>query len=428
MEEFCRKLRTRYCLNDSNFTETDYFNALETILFNCRRIESLRLYLPFQIIGNRCDTTTMMLANTFKALAKRPDEDAELLKALVLENVADLSMCDLWLNPIDVMNIVTVFADLEHLVLTLRHVNTQLPFHLRFARVLWDIIGHACRLETLCLVCMDSDESPPLWLRKTEAWKVSNENWRARSLLQPLLEPMSNLRCLELKRVEILPELLLMTMDVFGAALEELYLNEVYLKAEQSHVWNQESHQTLWVGIPNERPEEDCQWMAMGIRARLERLRICRASFLGYDLYVHEAASNTHNFDLTDPCGLGRSLSERFVEVVTGTRQPNSPQGDPVEYLPADSMDDYRLLGHLKPRLRRLKVVEYDTNAYQLAVRNPTSSWHKSLDGVFHDCNMSTLDDLRYIADTTSQGMREAERRRRQMASETDGATALPSA
>ncbi|KAG5934145.1 hypothetical protein E4U60_004044 [Claviceps pazoutovae] len=408
MAEFCQSMRRKYCMNKSSFTETEYYHTVESLLFNCRQIDRLRLNLPFQLVGRHCNAATMILANTLKALACRPEEDSACLKTLVLENVADMTIISLWLNPTDVGNIMKVFADLHHLVLTLRRHDTEAQR--AFGSCFWDVIEHADRLETLCLVGMDHDDRPPRGLKQTRFWQIPVEDWRVRSLPTPRTS-FSNLTCLELKRLEMLPDAFLKaTTQVFGETLEELYLNEIYLKTEQSNDWNQDSRKILWVGIPNKRPDDDCQWMAMRVRAATPRLKVCRASFLAYDHYLREDIAMPPDFDLIDPCGLGRSVSQRFVEVVLGVHQPNSPTGEPVLYFPHEPSDDSRL-HKLWNRTRAPFVEEYDTNAYQATLDNPTSGWQKSLDGIFINSNSGTLDELHYIAQTACQGMNEINRR-----------------
>ncbi|KAG6002103.1 hypothetical protein E4U21_003455 [Claviceps maximensis] len=410
MTEFCQTMHRKYCMNEASFTETEYYHMVETILFNCREVHSLRLNLPYQLVGRHCNAATMILANTFKAFASRPEEDSASLKALVLENVTDVTISSLWLNPSDVVNIMSVVAVLHHLVLTLRRHDVEPARVGLFGSCLWDVIEHADHLKTLCLIGMDHDDRPPRSLKATSSRNVLVEDWRARSLPAPRVH-FSNLTCLELKRLEILPESFLRATDIFGETLEELYLNEIYLKTEQSNNWNQDSRKVLWVGVPNQRPAEDCQWMAMALRAAAPRLRICRASFLAYDHYFREDMSVQPEFDFNDPCGLGRSISQRFVEVVMGVHQPNMPSGESIEYLPK-ALRDERLMHELRPRTRALRVEEYDTNAYHTAVKNTTSEWQKSIDGIFHNCNSSTLDELHYIAETACQGMNEIHRRR----------------
>ncbi|EFY89775.1 hypothetical protein MAC_04207 [Metarhizium acridum CQMa 102] len=412
MTDFCQTMHKKYCMNKTSFTEIEYLSMVETMLFYCRGVDSLRLNLPFQLVGRHCNVATMILANTLKALASRPEEDSANLRVLVLENVTDVAICHLWMNPSDVMNIMAVVAVLEHLVMTLRRHDIEPHRAALFGSCLWDLIEHADSLKSLCLVGTDHDDRPPRGLKQTKFWQLPVEDWRARSLPAPRVY-LSNLTSLELKRIEILPECFLKAAEIFGETLEELYLNEVYLKTEQSKTWNQDSRKVLWIGMPNQRPAEDCKWMAMALRATVSRLRICRASFLAYDHYLREDVSTQPQpeFDLIDPCGLGRSVSQRFVEVVMGIRQPNMPSGNPVDFFPHDAKDD-ELVHVLKPRTRPLRVDEYDTNAHQTAVDNTTSEWQKSIDGIFHNCNPGTLDELHYIAEKACQGMNEIHRRR----------------
>lgn len=412
MQTFCDTLQKKYCLGESTFTEVEYHRKVEELLFNCRDVERLRLSLPFQLIGRHCNTSTMILANTFKAFASRPEEDSAQIQTLVLENVTDIAICHLWMNPIDVMNIMKVLAACEHLVMGLRRHETDPMKVSLFGGCLWNLIENAEPLRSLCLTALDHDDRPPRGLKQTKHWQSTFEEWRACSLPIPHIN-LPNLTCLELKRVEIPPEVLIRAAESLASTLEELYLNEVYLKADQARDWNEDSKKILWIGVPNERPSKDCKWVAMAIRSALKNLRICRASFLAYDLYLREDVPGHPDFDLIDPCGLGRSVSQRFVEVVTGISQPNMPNGDPVEFLPAETEKDELLQG-MQARTRSLQVIEYDTNAHQSAVDNTTSRWLRSIDGCFPNVNSSTLDELHFMADTACKGMTEVQQRRRE--------------
>lgn len=421
MTDFCQTLHKKYCMNETSFTETDYYRTVEEMLFYCRDVDRLRLNLPFQLVGRHCTAATMILANTLKAFARRPEEDSAKLNTLVIENVTDVAIRHLWMNPIDVMNIMKVLEVLEHLVLTLRrHENEPITVGL-FGSCLWNLVENAGDLKSLCLIGMDHDDRPPRGLKQTKFWQMPADEWRAKSLPAPNVIH-SNLTCLELKRIELCPEVFVRTAENFGPTLQELYLNEVYLKVEQSRDWNEDSKKILWVGLPNQRPGEDCHWIAMALRCATPHMRICRASFLAYDHYMLEDMPSQPEFDLADPCGLGRSISQRFVEVVMGIRQPTALTKDAVEYLPADTHFD-SLVNNLRPRDRALGVVEYDTNAYQTAVNNSTSEWQRSIDGVFPNCNSNTLDELHYIAETACQGMNEIHRRRNEWTAENSMAT-----
>ncbi|KAM4059546.1 hypothetical protein HRG_011602 [Hirsutella rhossiliensis] len=410
MSDFCHTMHKKYCLSETSFSEVEYLDMLESMLFNCRGVERLRLNLPFQLVGRHVNAATMILANTLKAFANRPDEDSADLEALVLENVTDIAICHLWMNPSDVMNIMAVVAALKHLVLSLRRHESEPARVSWFGSCLWNLIENAELLQTLCLIGMDHDDRPPRGLKQTRSWQLPLDEWRARSLPAPRVY-LTNLTCLELKRIEILPDAFLKIIEDLGDSLEELYLNEIYLKAEQSHDWNEDSKKVLWIGIPNQRPADGCSWIAMMLRCAARRLRVCRASFLAYDHYLREDVSGNPEFDLVDPCDLSRSISQRFVEVVAGIRQPDAPSGNAVEYLPRDPGDDH-LVARLPRRACDFGIVEHDSNAYQMAVANPTSQWQKSIDGVFNNCNSNTLDELHYIAETACQGMNEIHRRR----------------
>lgn len=411
MSDFCHTMHRKYCLGESSFSEVEYLNTLESILFNCRGVERLRLNLPFQLVGRHVNAATMILANTLKAFAKRPPDDSADLELLVLENVTDIAICHLWMNPSDVMNIMTVVAALKHLVLTLRRHESDPARVSWFGSCLWNLIENAELLQTLCLIGMEHEDRPPRGdLKQTRSWQLPLDEWRARSLPAPRVY-LSNLTCLELKRIEILPDVFLKIVEDLGDSLQELYLNEVYLKTEQSLDWNEDSKRVLWIGVVNQRPADGCFWIAMSLRCAARRLRVCRASFLTYDHYLRDDVPGNPEFDLVDPCGLGRSMSQRFVEVVTGICQPDAPSGEAIEYLPRDSRND-DLVARLRPRPRDLTIAEFDTNAFQTAVTNSTSQWQKSIDGVFKNCNANTLDELHYIAETACQGMSEIHRRR----------------
>ncbi|OLN81102.1 hypothetical protein CCHL11_09688 [Colletotrichum chlorophyti] len=413
MKQFVQTLQREYCMSPASFTTIDYRDTLETILFNCQFVSSLRLNLPFQLVGHRCNAATMILANTFSAFSRRPEDSAP-LKSLVLENVSDQAVVDLWTNPSDVLAIMRAILHLEHLVLSFRRHEVDPARVAFYGTCIWDLIRNADVLQTLCLSGTD-DDRPPRGLKQTKAWNMTIDEWRARALPAPQIV-LPCLTALELKRVEITPTVLRRAARNFGCTLRELYLNEVYLKAEQGRNLNEDSRQILWVGLPNQRPSLEDDWVAMTVRESCPHLQICRASFLGYDLYTRDdlppsPASSSPEFDFIDPCGLGRTVAQRFVEVVLGYDQPPQPDGTPVCYLPTLESNDY-LLMETRPRLYAPRVTEYDVNAYQTAVRNTTSRWQRSIDGVFPNCNSGTLEELHYIAETACQGMNEIQRQR----------------
>ncbi|KFA64177.1 hypothetical protein S40285_00892 [Stachybotrys chlorohalonatus IBT 40285] len=418
MADFCRALQEKYCMNERSFTETEYYEVVEEVLFYCRDVERLRLNLPFQLVGRHCNAATMILAITFKALANRPEEDSAYLRTLVLENVTDIAICQLWLNPIDVMNIMRAVSVLEQLVITIRRHEVDPTRVGLFGSCLWNLVENAECLQSLCLIGMDQDERPFRGTKQTKFWQMPIGEWKLRSLPAPHII-MSSLARLELRRIEVSGDVFIKVLDSFGATLHELYLNEVYLKTEQSRDWSQDLRKVLWVGIPNQRPGDDCQWMAMTVRCACPRLRICRASSLAYDHYLREDVPVQAEFDQDDPGGLKRSLAQRFVEVATGIEQPpSSPDGEPMVFLPQSNRHDH-LTKQLIAREPNPSLTHHDTNAYQRDITNSTSQWQKSIDGIFSNCNTNTLDELHYIAETACQGMSEVHRRRSEIIGET---------
>lgn len=415
MSDFCHTLHKKYCMTESSFTEREYLDAIEYILFNCRGIERLRLNLPIQLVGRFCNVSTRVLANTLKALAYRPEEDSASLEVLVVENVTDVGICNLWKNPIDVMNLIKVLKSLKQLVFTIRRHESEPQRASFFGACLWNLLATADRLASLCLMGAHSEERPARDVKQTRPRQMSVEEWRSMSLPCPKHHViLSNVTCLELRRMELSPDVLVRIVQNLGATLEQLFLNEVYLKLEQSQTYNRDSKQMLWVGIPNQRPPAEGQgvWVAMAIRCVAPNLRVCRASALAYDRYLREDVPGTPDFDFIDPCGLSRTVSQRFVEVASGIRQPNMPNGDPVEYLPADASHDHLVAAALKPRTRPPRLVDYDTATYQMDVANTTSEHLRGIDGTFCNLNSNTLDELHYIAETACRGMNEMQRRR----------------
>ncbi|KAH6898918.1 hypothetical protein B0T10DRAFT_123471 [Thelonectria olida] len=414
MTEFCHTLHKKYCMNDYSFTEREYFLIVETVLFNCRGIESLRLNLPIQLVGRHCNVSTRVLANTLKAFATRPEEDSADLETLVVENMTDIGICHLWMNPTDVVNLIKVLESLKHLVFSIRRHETEPQRVMVFGACFWNLLATADRLISLCLIGQNSEDRPPRDVKQTRSRQMSVEEWRARSLPCPKNHIiLSNVTCLELKKMELSSDVLVRIAKNLGATLEELYLNEVYLKVEASQTYNQDSKDVLWVGLPNQRPPPEGQWVAMALRCVAPNLRICRASSLAYDRYLREDVPGTPEFDFIDPCGLSRGISQRFIEVVMGIEQPNLPNGDPIEYFPRDSSFDH-LTRELKPRAHPPRMTDYDTNTYQLDIANTTSEHLRGIDGTFANINSNTLDELHYIAETACRGMNEMQRRRSQ--------------
>ncbi|PKS10534.1 hypothetical protein jhhlp_002287 [Lomentospora prolificans] len=425
MREFCDTLQTRYCMNIKSFTEEEYRAKVTELLFYCNRVERIRLNLPFPLVGPHCSAVTSTLANTFAALNRKEDEETEYskLKVLVLENAADISIYSLWMNPIDVENIRKAIEKLEHFVISIRRREPLLDRFRFYSMSLWGLITYPIFLKTLCLVGLDCDHPPPRSIKHTLSNTVDMAEWAVMALPRPRL-PFHSLVSLELKRVEISADFFSSTLEIFGTTLRELFLNEVYLKVSGSGPGEINPSKVLWVGIPNVCPNENDIWVAHVVRENLPKLRICRASQLGYDFHGTEAELEAcQNFDLDDPCGLKRSVSRRFVEVATNFGQPNLDTGEPCTIRPY-GVSTSIWTRQLKPAPKRMRPSEWDTIAYQSLVSNPTSAWLRSIDESFPNCNKGTLDELHAIAQTACTGMNKLTEYRSSLG--TDAFDALP--
>ncbi|OTB06534.1 hypothetical protein M426DRAFT_318935 [Hypoxylon sp. CI-4A] len=396
MEGFVSELRTRYCMNDQSFTEIEYRHQLGHMLECAPDVTALKLHLPFQLVSpGQYRAATIILGNTLEALVQRPEE-SETLKTLVLENLSDLSVVSLWRNPQDVRNIISVFSNLRRLFLSVRRSDESYLHTINFRKSLWEMIGKAEKLDSLCLVDLDVDERPEQNIKTSLQQNLSHEDWRSKALPPPLKQfraILPNLTFLELRQLEIMACDLVCMFESF-TNLKELHMDGVFLKT----VYNSESpnaNNTLWIGLPNVPPPADHLWIATHMRKIRAQLRVCLVSNLGYDQYMMgEPPENELTYDLEDPSGLSRSLDLRFVEVAMGIKQPAAPDGTPITYLPDEGSEG---LAHDE---------DYNANYHLTTQQDPTSAWHQSIDGHFKNRNRFTIETLHTFAENACKGMR----------------------
>ncbi|KAI1102364.1 hypothetical protein F4804DRAFT_267602 [Jackrogersella minutella] len=410
METFVSSLRNRYCLNPSSFTEVDYRRELGYMLYRAQNVTAVKLNLPFQLVSpGQYRAATMILGNSFEALAQRP-EGSETLKTLVLENLSDMSVVSLWRNPQDVKNIIGAFSDLRNLFMSVRRNEEGQAHTINFRNRLWEMIGKAEKLESLCLVDLDADEKH-YWDVKTSSQRDSTlEDWQFKcipTIRKPPKSVLPHLACLELRQVEVMGCGLLSMFKCFVNSLRELYLDGVYLKTVYSAESPQDANNTLWIGLPNVRPPPNHRWVATYLRQIRAQLRVCRVANLGYDQFVmgEEPVENNASYDLVDPSGLHRSIEQRFVEVVTGYKQLPAKDGSPVCYFPEEeSQEAWALPDRTRPA-GGLRVEDWNASYYLATQRNPTSAWQRSIDSQFPNCNQFTLNALHNFADNAYNGM-----------------------
>lgn len=409
-------LNKRFCMGPASFTEIDFRRRMDDILFNCGNIERVRLSLPLPFAGQDEFTTTFILANALAALAGRSEEDSATLKALVLESVTWVAMHSLLYNPLDRSNIRKVFEGLDHLVLSVK--SNVAHAHNGFAAGLWDFIGLATSLKTLCLIGLECGGEPPdSALRLSRAGVAADgippTDWENIILPCPKAS-LRHLTCLELRRIDVDPHFFIEAGESFGSTLRELYLNKVCMRLSVEDEEDDPSSLDLWVGLPNVRPAEHNQWIAQFVRKSFPELRVCRATHLSYDYFgFADDWERLRGLDIEDPCGLGRDVARRFVEVAMGYEQPELQAGGPCEMLPYDIDETLPYAASHptptqrppRPAPKNMKPSSWDVATYHELVANPTSSWLDSIDGRFPNSRATGAKALRDMAEAVCRNL-----------------------
>lgn len=170
---------------------------------------------------------------------------------------------------------------------------------------------------------------------------------------------------------------------------------------EGSAVAPDDSACDLWVGMPNTRPGNQHLWIATCLRQLGLQLRVCRVASLDYNYYFRNAAPASRlAYDFADPCFLGRTLDQRFVEVVMGIKQPDAPDGTPVVYLPQGE-DQTEAYADKERPAAGLVPGDWSADHYP----KPTSAWQKSIDKQFPNVNPYTLDQLERFGSMAAEAL-----------------------
>jgi hypothetical protein len=447
------------CLKDSTCDEEEYFEIVDDILRRCDNIHTLRLVLPNPFIPTPCDAPTYILMNTIAAFSDAAErcrderiEPIRLAETIIIENFTDQMLIKIFHNPVDIEHHLTAFEGMKNLVLTMRdpdliemldtYIGDERNFHF------WRFITLAN--ETLESICISRADHSPRSRPRPPVAKPSLAVQRPRSM-DMVLPPRNDslvfhptlphpglpvMTRLELKDVTIEAGGFLRRMIMAaGPTLRELYLDSVDMEVEPAGLRN------LWIGVPNRRPH--CLpptplditfnpytdrypewWAAPLVRDGCPRLEIVRATDLCYvsfrDGWEDHDPDSDPGFDTRDPSGLGRTIAQRFVEVVLGYDQPDAPPnpaaiplpigidldtggprdtidpvlGGHVRYWPYNPADDAASFANLRPRPPgALRAEDHDLAAYRLAGgANTTSSWLRSVDGAFPNVPAATDD------------------------------------
>jgi hypothetical protein len=421
-------------------------NTLEA-LPNVRRFKIL---LPYQIVATQGSPSTAVLATTFACLAKRNEEHKK-LETLVIDYVSDTTINNIFHNPLDLQNAYEVFSGLNNLIISIKRQECR---SLNFSRNIWFLIRKATHLQSLCLFGWNTKRDN-IFRKLERDHPIDLHDWRIRSLPYPLehAAKINNLRFLELKRLDIIPDELVTLIDDCSLTLKELYLIEVYLKVNGEF---QAGNISLWVGHPGmEKPSTSC-WIAQSFRENVHlNLSILRATGLGYDDFERDRNSQHPDYDIPDPNGLNKNLDQRFVEAVmhpeinvivplpvAEVEQASSPDLSGVQLAeiesfledvlppldnptsplpplptgPADtntvippfpttsSSSSIAMRDNLKPGTPPLRPIDYDAEIFQL-YHNTTSHYKRSIDGYFYDHHEHACRELQNMINVADRGI-----------------------
>lgn len=407
----CAEMASKYVMNWTTFTETDYFETVQDMLSRLINVQGLCLRLPVPLIGRGSSAGKLIFANTLKAFATRPEEESANLTTLVLDKVTKQALADIFMNPMDLSYLYGIVRHLRHLVLILTLDEINAHVHGFLSRALSSTLADvANNLESFSVMGLERGNTAKPSLEVYHSEETEYRNFLTASVPIQALEAPCSVTKLELKLVTVTSKTIASFIELMP--LEELYLSDVLLQTYQTQHVNASSHDVLWTGLPNQRQPEHGLWIAPYLRAALPKLRVCRASSLRYATLAPGESDVGITFDIKDPSGRARSIAQRFVEVVMGHKQPPAPDGHPIEYLAPEKYSKDETLAD-KPAMGRDSIVDYDTHAYQTAVGNSTSCWRTSLDGYFVNDSIASMADLKYIADTAYSGILELQQSHR---------------
>jgi hypothetical protein len=351
-------------------------------LTNGPNITRLKVDLPLQILGRSNTTAARLLANTFSCVVNRSQRYKK-IDTLVIKHLSDRSLNTLFSCPDSMGNTLKTFENLEVLVLTLKRSEHRYSRQNLFTKNLWLMLRKATNLQSLFISGLTHLKKP-----KMQPRMLFNHR-RARSFPYdsssgPGLE---NLRCLELKSVEIRAKTFYMMIKQNCNSLSELCLDDIQLKVQATRG----SPHDMWIGFPGIVPAEgQCTWVAPALRdIKGLHLKVLRATKLSYNS-LQNLWSDNLSYDHYDPAYGSRSLEDRFVEVVLGTKASISVDVDNTsvtEYVPKSCLQH---------------PGSHDTRSYQ-TYHNKTSLYKTSLDRVFNNRNAEASRELTKIVDITNK-------------------------
>jgi hypothetical protein len=376
-----------YCLSADTFEISDFRRIFNSLVELTPNLSSLKFNLPFQVIGRTNRTATLLLANLFDILSKRDPEFTTPVTTLALDFVSDKTLLSISNNPIDMKNALQTFRPLKNLCLSFKRQDSQAIRMETFTNRFWHLITEAKDLENLCLIGWNIKRTNIRVYRPQTGYA----DWIMKSFPYPRMEDkrvLRNLKCLELKRIDIEPDIFIQMIQENCQSLKELVLIEVFLKVFTSAAAVSDPI-TFWVDLPD-GPDDEPQRKSVA-KSLLDmsglKLKYLKAVDLGYDDY---SPRSPPMYDLADKSGQGKSFEERFVEIVMGIAPPPPPPT-------SASAPAHLFSSRLQPGT---KMSDFGTTEHTGA-----SQYKASIDGLFMNHNEGALSELQRIVSLADRGV-----------------------
>jgi hypothetical protein len=270
--------------------------------------------------------------------------------------------------------------------------------------MLWYLIEKAVPLESLCVIGWNTRRNIRT---RRHCPNVDSLHWNMRSLpfSRDISHKVTQLRNLELKRIDIDPHVFVDLITQISPSLKELFLNQVYLKIRSPQ--RNSRGLDLWIGNVGPKTDETC-WVAEELRAIPElKFDVLRATGIGYDDFIKAPHPDHPTYDLKGPKGHIQSFDQRFVSAVLSgpDAKPHHKQaGAPTQSLDGTATPTpLASTGSTPPLTSRVRAT-FDAETYQRNF-NSTSEYKRSIDGLFVNHNEQALKELQNIITVADRGM-----------------------
>ncbi|KAI1006433.1 hypothetical protein K3495_g1789 [Podosphaera aphanis] len=275
----------------------------------------MKLCLPYlldkQLDNRSSDIKTWLLATILDCLTKRKVQQED-LRMLVIDNLDDTSIIEIFQSHGDMKNALKVFSKIQELCITINLQEWTEARQSYFNHCLWHLFSCCADLRSLSLRnakrgtqfidtgsrIVHRNSRPPTF---SLSGNSSTCRWKF-------------LRHLEFKGIVVGPTEFLELFKEIKDSIREVHLNCVDLRIHSGEKRNR----YLWIGLSDIEKQPDMIWMAEDLRNIGLKLDVLCVSGLGYDYvatHYYLDLDFRNNFDISDSLeDMERSFDQRFIE------------------------------------------------------------------------------------------------------------------